>query len=70
MSREERVSKDLMTNPLVLQIPGPSKPLYIGTDASKLGMGFALLQKGSDGFSYPVAHHSLSILAAERKYHV
>ena len=54
----------------VLQLPDPTTPYEIMTDASQQAAGAVLMQRDSDGNLHPVAFFSAKHLEAESKYPV
>ena len=62
--------KTVLLFPPVLLFPDPSKPLVIKTNASDVGIGTMLLQKGIDGCMHLIACASRPLDPAERNYGV
>ena len=58
-----------LTTAPVLQLADFKKPFLLETDASGVGLGAVLSQKGEDGKYHPVAYGSRSLKAAEKNYH-
>ena len=53
----------------VLSFADYSKPFLLETDASKDGLGAALLQKGNDGKYHPIAYRSKALNKSEKNDH-
>ena len=64
----EDMKQRLCTAPVLL-LPDFEKPFILETDASGLGLGAVLSQKGEDGKMHPVAYASRVLKPAERNYH-
>lgn len=64
---EWRKLKDTLTTEPVLTFFDPSKPTKISTDASKDGLGAALLQRHDETWQ-PVAYASRSMTETEQRY--
>ena len=54
----------------ILKSPDFDKPFILQTDASELGLGAVLLQKGEDGNLNPISYFSRKLLERERHYAV
>ena len=53
----------------VLAYPDPNREYLLEMDASRLGLGFVLSQKQSDGKYHPVAFGSRALHGVEANYH-
>jgi hypothetical protein len=53
--------------PILRQVD-PAREFFVDTDASNVGLGAALMQKGDDGVPYPVAYASRKLTPVERTY--
>ena len=53
----------------VLSFADYSKPFLLETDASKVGLGAVLLQKGDDGKYHPIPYRSKALSKSEKNYH-
>ena len=51
----------------ILKIFDKSKPVFVQSDVSEVGLGLALLQE-YDGILHPVRYHSRKLKPSERKY--
>ncbi len=54
----------------ILSIPDPERPFVVEVDASEVGVGAILSQRGEDGKLHPCAFMSRRLSDAERNYHV
>ena len=63
----EALQKALATSP-VLAYPDFTKPFILYTDASNLGIGYVLVQKGDDGVERPIHYGSKKFSPAEKNY--
>lgn len=62
--------KRRFTSAPILVIPDPEKPFVVEVDASEVGVGAILSQRGEDGKLHPCAFMSRRLSDAERNYHV
>lgn len=58
------------TSAPILLIPNPDRPFVVEVDASEVGVGAILSQRGEDGKLHPCAFMSRRLSDAERNYHV
>ncbi len=65
--RSFKALKSLLCKDPILQLPDPTKPFVLRTDASCEGLGAVLLQE-RDGDIFPVAYHSRKLKPAEKNY--
>lgn len=61
-------TKQLITSESLLAHYEPKKELILSCDASPWGVGMVLSHRESDGSTRPIAYHSKTLSAAERKY--
>lgn len=59
--------KEALVSNMVMQYPDFSRPFYVTTDASKVGLG-AVLSQFSDGVERPVAYASRTVSKPESNY--
>ena len=52
----------------ILRQPDSGREYFVDTDASNVGLGAALLQRGEDGILHPVAYASRKLTPVERTY--
>ncbi len=62
--------KRRFTSAPILSIPDPERPFVVEVDASEVGVGAILSQRGEDGKLHPCAFMSRRLSDAERNYHV
>ena len=62
--------KKKLGEPLVLIVPDFSRPFVVQTDASNVGIGAVLTQKGADDKEHPVAFASRKLKPREKNYSV
>ncbi len=62
--------KRRFTSAPILSIPDPEKPFVVKMDASEVGVGAILSQRGEDGKLHPCAFMSRRLSDVERNYHV
>ena len=60
--------KAVLTNFPVLHSPDWTKPFFLATDASDVGIGAVLLQPDDKGFEHPVSYFSKKLSPCQRKY--
>jgi len=60
--------KEILTNPPLLHWFNPDLKTIIVTDASKAGLGAALLNELVDGTLVPIAFHSTSLNRAQTNF--
>ena len=60
--------KHFLTNPPILAYPYFSATFILDTDASDLGFGAVLSQKGKDELEYPIAYYSRGFNKHEKNY--
>ena len=53
-----------------MRVAEPNKPFVLQTDASDLGLGTVLSQRGDDGQEHPVAYASRKLFPRETRYSV
>ena len=59
-----------LTNPPILAYPDFSATFILDTDASDLGIGSVLSQKGKDELEHPIAYYSQGFNKHEKNYSV
>ncbi len=72
-SEAEGASRDLkrrFTSGPILSVPDPERPFVVEVDASDVGVGAILSQRGEDCRMHPCAFMSRCLSEAERNYHV
>lgn len=62
-----KIKTIFMSKPILIS-PNFQAPFIIAVDASDVGIGGVLFQKGEDGEVYPISYYSKKLLTAERKY--
>lgn len=60
--------KDVLASDLVLTHFDPKKDIVLASDASKDGMGAALMHKFKDGSLHPIMHFAATFTEAEKNY--
>ncbi len=72
-SEAEGAFRDLkrrLTSAPILSVPDPERPFVVEVDASDVGVGAILSQRGEDCRMHPCAFMSRRLSEAERNYHV
>ena len=67
-TRAWRALQESMASYPVLRQPDTSKEFFVDTDASNVGLGAALMQRGEDGTPHPVAYASRKLTPVEQTY--
>lgn len=60
--------KNILSSNLVLTHVDPNKDIVLATDASKYGMGAALMHRFKDGSLHPIMHFTATFNTAEKNY--
>lgn len=63
----EKIKELISTAPILIS-PDFSKPFFLQTDSSAVGLGVVLFQE-KDGLEHPIAYASRALTSAEQKYH-
>ncbi|RWR98768.1 Retrotransposable element Tf2 protein type 1-like protein, partial [Dinothrombium tinctorium] len=61
--------KDYLTSAPILALYNPNAHCYVYTDASKVGIGAVLKQKGEDKL-HPIAYFSKKLLSYQQNYSI